>query len=312
MVQNISFAPFSFCTQHSLKLMVSTRAGKRAVLSGNSPLLDAGILQRVCEFVGPGQHIFVATVSKAFRAACAKVRSHVILGLRYMTHWKVIYSAKMTLTRSAFASVSRFKWALDCGLQRFLNGRYSEGPFGEVIDNEFWRLQRIAGQFSDVETLQAALDAGVPLSPDMICGAAESGSLAKLLWLHTEHNCQLFNDITDHAARGGHVDMLTWLKDNGLDFTDNTFKYGAMGGSVPVLQYLQEQKCPWDHDVSEEAARHGQLAALKWLLEHGAPEGFLHEAAENGGDMETLEWVTARLDAWALEEERKEQQQQQQ
>jgi hypothetical protein len=291
--------------------MVSTRAGS-AVLSGNSPLLEAGILQRVCEFVGPGQHIFVATVSKAFHAACAKVPSHRIRGLCHLSHWKANYSAKMTLSRSAFASVSCFKWALDSGLQRFLNGRYSEGSFGEVIDSDFWRLQRIAGQFSDVETLQAALEAGVPLSPDMICGAADSGSLAKLLWLHTEHNCQLFDDVTDHAARGGNVDMLKWLKEKGLDFTENTFKYGAMGGSVPVLQYLHDQKCPWDHEVSGEAARHGQLTALKWLLEHDAPEGCLHEAAEAGGDEETLEWVEARIDAEYLKHHQQQQQQQQQ
>eukprot|EP00953_Heterococcus_sp_UTEX-ZZ885_P000624 864-Heterococcus_DN1.PRE.1 len=262
--------------------MVSTRAGS-AVLSGNSPLLEAGILQRVCEFVGPGQHIFVATVSKAFHAACAKVPSHRIRGLCHLSHLKANYSAKMTLSRSAFASVSCFKWALDSGLQRFLNGRYSEGSFGEVIDSDFWRLQRIAGQFSDVETLQAALEA--------------------------EHNCQLFDDVTDHAARGGNVDMLKWLNEKGLDFTENTFKYGAMGGSFPVLQYLHDQNCPWDHEVSGEAARHGELTALKWLLEHDAPEGSLHEAAEAGGDEETLEWVEARIDAEYLKQQQQQQQQ---
>jgi hypothetical protein len=277
--------------------MVSTRAGKRAVLSGNSPLLDVGILQRVCDFVGPGQHIFVAAVSTAFRAACGQVRSHTIRGLCHLTHWEAEYSAKMTLSRNAFASLSCFKWALDCGLRRFVQGRYTVGPFGEVEDNEFWRLQRIAGRFGDVDTLKVALQVGMPLSPDLICGTAQSGSLAKLLWLHQEQNCELFDDVVEYAARGGNVDMLKWLKDKGLHFTADTCKYAALNGFVPALQYLRDQGCPWNQGASEAAARYGQLAALKWLLEQGAPEGSLHEAAEGGGDRATLDWVVARIDA---------------
>eukprot|EP00953_Heterococcus_sp_UTEX-ZZ885_P000255 563-Heterococcus_DN1.PRE.1 len=61
------------CKGHAARAKVSTQAAKRAVADSLNPLTHTGILQLVCDLVGPGEFIFLALVNKLFRACSLKV-----------------------------------------------------------------------------------------------------------------------------------------------------------------------------------------------------------------------------------------------
>jgi hypothetical protein len=48
---------------------------KRAVSSATSPLEDASILLHVLNILGPGHHLFISAVSKAWRETYKRVAS---------------------------------------------------------------------------------------------------------------------------------------------------------------------------------------------------------------------------------------------
>jgi hypothetical protein len=50
------------------------RARKRCAADDNSPLHNEGLLQVIVDLVGPGEHAFVSTISKHFRACCLQVQ----------------------------------------------------------------------------------------------------------------------------------------------------------------------------------------------------------------------------------------------
>ena len=45
----------------------------------------------------------------------------------------------------------------------------------------------------------------------------------------------------------------------------------AKGGHLEVLRWLREHGCPWDHETRRRAAARGQLEVMRWLDEQGAP-----------------------------------------
>jgi hypothetical protein len=43
------------------------RAHKRSAADDNNPLHNEGVLEMILDFVGPGEHVFLSTVSKSFQ-----------------------------------------------------------------------------------------------------------------------------------------------------------------------------------------------------------------------------------------------------
>jgi hypothetical protein len=148
-------------------------------------------------------------------------------------------------------------------------------------------MKRIAGRVADLDTLRAAHELGLQLTEEVLFGAAQSlqFSANKLQWLHTEHGCELFDEISDYAARSGSVETLKWLKARGIVFSAITCEAGAAGAHLHVLQYLREEGCEWDSIVCSAAAQSGHLAVLQWLHEQGCPwyaDYICSDAAETG------------------------------
>src|SRR6476646_3676409 len=86
---------------------------------------------------------------------------------------------KTTLFSAVFASATRVSRTYEYGLS-----------FNE-------NAQRTAGRVADVPTLQMAHGLGLTLTRMVLFGAAESASVPKLQWLHTEQGCPLPEDISD-------------------------------------------------------------------------------------------------------------------
>jgi hypothetical protein len=251
---------------------------------GASPLENAGILLHVLNILGPGQHLFISAVSKAWRDSYERVDDVQMAStkLAFSFHGgKIIFTitSKMTLCSAIIASASRVKLAYECGL---------------AFDNLY--LQRIFCRRADVPTLQAAHELGLQLTDHVLLGAAKAASVPKLQWLHLEQGCMLRADATYHAARKGSTETLRWLEEHGSAFTADTCEGAAAGGQLHVLQWLRDQGCEWKDSVCVAAASHGHLTALQWLLEQGCPWKLdkVCNAAAKSGSVETLEYLKQR------------------
>jgi hypothetical protein len=117
-------------------------------------------------------------------------------------------TANMTLTQAAFALAACCSLATDPNVNGALR-----------LHDSGWRLQRYGGQFSDLETMQTALQRGLAANTGTMQGAAESGSLDKARWLHEVQKTPPPTSIGDWAAKGGNLELLTWLTEQDCMFT---------------------------------------------------------------------------------------------
>jgi hypothetical protein len=251
--------------------MVATRAIKRAIADSKNPLQHAGLREHIFSFVGPSHFWFVAQVSKGWKTSYQKVEACRMEDLSD-DYECFTCTAGMTMTSAAFAS------AACCSL--------ATGPnVNGAIDLEdgLWRVQRYAGQFSDLETLQLALARGLAANDRTLQGAAESGSLRKVQWLHAVRQEPLPVYIGQWAARSGNLELLAWLTEQGCEFSLFACAEAAEAGHKHVLCYQRERECEWDEHTTAAAATHGHLSLLQWLLSSGCPiDSSLCSAAQSG------------------------------
>ena len=72
------------------------------------------------------------------------------------------------------------------------------------------------------------------------------------------------------AAMHGYSASLAWLRDHsGYEFRWKTCTGAAKGGQLQTLQWLREQGCPWDETTTIMAAKMGHHEMLEWLLDNG-------------------------------------------
>jgi hypothetical protein len=253
--------------------MVATRAVKRAVVDSRNPLQHQGLREHIFSFVGAGHWWFVAQVSRAWKLSYQSVEN-----CKMQDHFAVqdyfICTANMTLTQAAFATVACCSLATD----PYING-------GLCLDNSDWFLQQIAGQFSDLETLRLALERGLLADDCVMRGAAESGSLSKVRWLHESRQCPLPTSLGACAAYSGSLELLTWLTEQGCKLDKHACTMAAVAGHKHILCYLREQDCDWDARAVAAAAANNHLSLVKWLLSAGCPfeaPSMCEGAAESG------------------------------
>jgi hypothetical protein len=241
--------------------MVATRAIKRAVVDSRNPLQHEGLREHIFSFVGAGHWWFVAQVSRGWQSSYSRVREHKVEvlsvndGVRYCT-----CRPNVTLTTAAFATAACCSLATDRGVNGYLR-----------LHTPDTRLQRFAAQFSDLQTLHLALKRGLPANDYTIQGAAESGSLSKVQLLFETRQRPLPVSICKWAAKGGDLELLTWLSALGHGFDISTCTAAAAAGHKHVLCYLRQQGRECNQRTTAAAAAHGHLSLVQWLLSTGCP-----------------------------------------
>ena len=74
----------------------------------------------------------------------------------------------------------------------------------------------------------------------------------------------------DHAAAGGHFDMVQYLLAQGCEWDTYTCKRAAEGGHLEVLQFLRSNQgpsgerkevCPWNAQECHKAAEEAETSA---------------------------------------------------
>jgi hypothetical protein len=102
-----------------------------------------------------------------------------------------------------------------------------------------------------------------------------------------------------YAARGGHFEVLKWLRDNDCPWEELTCYAAARGGHLEVLRWLREHGCPWDEDTCAYAAYGSHLEVLQWAREHGCPwDWWTCAYAAYGGHLEVLQWARENGCPW--------------
>jgi hypothetical protein len=292
--------------------MVATRASKRALAQIRNPL-EAGILQRVLSYVGPGQYLLLAAVSKEWKLCYEQAAPAEMKRVLFDTNdictaasfRPFLCAAKMTLYSAVFASAECLQFVVDSKVQVGRSGLYDR-----------WddRVHRSMGYFADLQTLQLAQKLGCTISSETMVGAAMSGSLAKVQWLHRKQRQQLYARVFHAAAKrlrwplmrwlvkqrcpfdadgvcghtleggAGSIELLQWLKQHGARYTEDTMMEAAGAGRLDVVKFLHSEQCPCDEEACDRAAVGGHLDVLQWLFEQGCPhlEGIWSAAARNG------------------------------
>jgi hypothetical protein len=224
----------------------------RIVLSNSNPLLNSSILEIIFGYVGPGHWLFLATLSKSCKESYLSIQQRRI---HFWDEDRHIYvtvcgTSHITLTSAAFSSSSCFRLAVEHGMQ--------------LPSNNSRRQQRIAGEHSSLETLKVALQLGLNMTDAVVQGAAESGSLAKLNWLHTEHGCQFNADTVFAAAKTGQLDICKFLvADHGCPLLQRACYIAISRDYTELLNWLREQGCPWDHrDYCISASVYGSVQVM--------------------------------------------------
>ena len=131
--------------------------------------------------------------------------------------------------------------------------------------------------------------------------AATHGQLDALKWFHAHDEYGLHFDPSycATAARGGHLSVIQWLKENGCPWNESSCANAAYGGHLPVLQWLRDNGCPWDESSCANAAHGGHLSVLQWCHAHGCPwyEFTCANAAFNG-NLPMIQWCRANGCSW--------------
>jgi hypothetical protein len=139
-----------------------------------------------------------------------------------------------------------------------------------------------------VSTLKCLLRRGLLEEEYLLCAlcaaAARIGDLEGLKALRLVENFPWDEYTCRSAAKGGHLEVLKWARENECPWDWRTCAYAAEGGHLEMLKWARANGCPWDEYTCVHAALGGHLEVLKWARENGCPwnEGTRRIAASKG------------------------------
>ncbi len=102
-------------------------------------------------------------------------------------------------------------------------------------------------------------------------------------------------NFTKVAARGNHLEIIIWLRQNGVIWDERTIEESAVGGHFETFKFLVENKAPANETkINWYCARGGNLEMLKWSLEiftYGVNFTKITSNAAKSGDIQMVTWL---------------------
>jgi hypothetical protein len=145
-------------------------------------------------------------------------------------------------------------------------------------------------------------------TPETLCTASSEGAVELLAFLRrrqealgrpcpVEAGWQQSWYPMDAASRGGHVDVLQWWKESGLElkWSNHAMNAASRSGHVAVLQWWKESglEVKWSEYAMDEASGNGYINVLRWWKESGFDMkwsgGALYGASKHGR-VAVLQW----------------------
>jgi hypothetical protein len=274
-----------------------------------SPLEDNNVLERVLGYVGRGQWLFVAGVSRLWR------EKYELL---------VAGESRETTYRAAWATVARYELfhavvQADFHTPAPTSAYFSKADLVSVRGQRLVRalvgqsLVRALGRWaSGIDVILFAkelVEKSTWETGESVClGAAAEGRLSLLRQLHLEHDFPLCNDIVLHAVKAPTPEVLSWLwsiKDQGWNENPvpvgELFEIAAAAGRIENAQWLRDN-ChftEWPEDTIRLAAQNNELAFIKWARAKGCSWGAVNCVeleTEIPTISETWEWLHEQPD----------------
>ncbi len=160
------------------------------------------------------------------------------------------------------------------------------------------------------EAVRLLLEAGCPCSTSYVAinGAARTGRLPLLRYLHEELGMGFWPYTLTEAAGGGCEEVLEWLVGAGYGAGEGrggseAYVAAASHGDMATLRCLRRLGVPWDERVVMLAVEYccTPTSAVQWLVEQGAPVN--REAVERANEnarnkerwKECAEWLADRM-----------------
>ena len=123
--------------------------------------------------------------------------------------------------------------------------------------------------------------------------AAKGGHLDILQYLRA-NGCPWDEWTCARAANNGHLDILQYAHENGCPWNELTCFGAARGGYMNIMLYAHANGCPWDEETCSAAAFCGHLDILQYAHENGCPwDELVCLNAEFYGHMHILEYARA-------------------
>jgi hypothetical protein len=230
--------------------MMSATSQKRSAADSSHPLQQAGILQHVLDYVGPGHWCFVAEVSSLWRDVYSRLASTEMPKIGF--HDKITCVPQMTLYSAVFACPARVRLA----------------AAREVRCTALY-YQHVAGMCADVATLEAAHELGMHYTHAVMRGAARCNELAVVQLLRAQ-GCPWDSRVFELAAATGHTDMCAYLHAEHCPWSAEVCTEAARHGYASALRWLHEHGCPWDAgSIHIAAAAGGSVDMIVYLQQQG-------------------------------------------
>lgn len=122
---------------------------------------------------------------------------------------------------------------------------------------------------------------------DRVCSsAARGGHLEVLQWLRSI-GCPWDSYTCSSAANGGHLDVLTWARENGCPWNASTL---CRAHHFELFKWAMVHECPRSEQAYYMAAQKGYLDILKWVDLSGPRGNAASVWAAKGGQIEVLKW----------------------
>jgi hypothetical protein len=225
-----------------------------------SPLRHDGILEQVFQYVGARQYYFIAGVCKSWQQVYCKLQPEGS-------------NSKSTGHSAVHESAARLQLAWAYGYKAKLS---ELPPATQLLIGRFASLGALR-LYGDGQQGADFLGGDSSWSDEFLRGAAQSGCVAKLSWLHSQRNLKLKGHlclptgISADAAAGGSVHMLSWLLQRCTSFTAATCAAAAKAGHFEALKWLFERGCSWSaSSIATDAAVSGSIKVVVWLKQQGA------------------------------------------
>ena len=96
--------------------------------------------------------------------------------------------------------------------------------------------------------------------------------------------------------RGGHLEILQWLRENNCPWDEWTCNMAATKGDLEILKWARDNECPWSKATCFYAINSDKFEVLQWLKANGCPwdkKGCLKKAEKNS---KMVEWINEYQD----------------
>lgn len=165
-----------------------------------------------------------------------------------------------------------------------------------------------AAFIGNTEIIQWAYDNNFPVDENFACEMAVRSNNIELLTTFVQKKYTYTSDLYIHAAANGNIEMIKYLRNQGLLWGNGACQAAARCDKFATLIYLVDNNCPWvnnpivdNHDwidyddTSIVIAITGNMTMLEFIYEKGCPIHIkMSKFAARFGNLNVLKWLFKR------------------